>query len=487
MLAGFITLGSPLSARAVDVDWDNSSGDGVWTNPLNWVGDVVPQNGVQVDGDATFVNAAAGPATISATIPQPRDIKFGSDVGGARPGAGTVNQTGGDAILQGWFRMGISGGTGQYNLSGATSLLEAGRFNVGENGAANNTLTVTSGTLRQRDNDNSEPNWSRIGSDGTATFNVSGGMVSFHSRTMFAAGGNSVATVTQTGGTVETRVGDINIADTGTATYTISGGTLRKGGGGGDGFVVGQWTGSEANLNVSGTAAVISEARMIIGHGDPAAAANTAVGEVTQTGGTVTIADQLQLGQNVSGNGTYNLSGGVLDMTGAAIEIGAGTGAFNMTGGEIRNASSIEGAAGTFTQGGGRLSVGSNTAALGITTIAGNYTQTGPTPVVAINITSAGSDTLDVNGTATLTGTLDLEIAPGTTLTQGQVLTVLTADALSGLFSDAVVTFTEDGFTFTASYANNNVVLTVVPEPATAGLAVLGAAGLFLRRRRRSR
>lgn len=510
--AGFTVAGFSLSARAVDVDWDNSSGNGQWLTPANWSNDQVPET--QIDGqpptalpdaDATFVNPAAGPANITATIPRPRDIKFGSDVDGVqRPGAGTVNHTGGEANLVGWFRMGIGGvGTGTYNLSGATSVLEAGRINVAESTGSINTLAVSGGTLRQRDSDNAEPAWNRIGGDGAATFNVSGGTVSFHARTMYGAAGNSVATINQTGGTVETRFGEINIADTGDAIYNISAGTLRKGGTDGDGLVVGQWTGGNGTVNVSGTGSVVSEDLMIVGHGDPGAAADAAVGIVNQTGGTVRLAqatapaDQpdvqgvsLMLGRNVSGNGTYNLSGGVLDLSGGSIAVGLGNGLFNMTGGELRNVSAIEADDdnGPFTHGGGVIAVGPVAGTPGTTTINGNYTQAAANPAslpaVQIDITAAGSDVLDINGTAVLSGTLDLVIAPGTTLVEGQMFTVLTSDGLTGTFSDAVGQFNEDGYAFSASYANNNVVLTVIPEPATAALAALGVAGLLLRRRR---
>ena len=57
-------------------------------------------------------------------------------------------------------------------------------------------------------------------------------------------------------------------------------------------------------------------------------------GTVTQTGGTVSVGEHLYLGYSATGNGTYNLNGGVLAFSG--LSGGSGSAAFNFGGGTLR-------------------------------------------------------------------------------------------------------------------------------------------------------
>lgn len=58
------------NAWAASIDWTNQSGDGNYNTALNWSIVVVPSGA----DDAAFVNAAVGPASISADILVLRDI-----------------------------------------------------------------------------------------------------------------------------------------------------------------------------------------------------------------------------------------------------------------------------------------------------------------------------------------------------------------------------------------------------------------------------
>src|SRR4051812_23415964 len=83
-----IVVGSFLAQTAwgVSVDWTNGSGDGKWTTPGNWSTNAVVSGG----DDATFINPVAGPANITGDVPAFRDIRFGDDSTGPRPGSGVV-------------------------------------------------------------------------------------------------------------------------------------------------------------------------------------------------------------------------------------------------------------------------------------------------------------------------------------------------------------------------------------------------------------
>lgn len=492
---GAIGLASPATSYAADVDWDNSAGNSNWNTAQNWSTDVVP---VAPD-DAVFINPAVGPANITADIPAPRDIRFGSD---GRTGSGTVNHSAGTANIGGWLRMGINTGSGgTYNLSGGT--LEAGRYNLAESGGSTSTVNLTGGTLRQRDaaDIGNGDNWSRIGQDGAATFNVSAGTASFDARVIVAGSGTSTATITQTGGVLEVRRGEFTLGDQGTATYNITGGTLRAlnpDNGNGDtsgNITVGQWDNSNGRMTVSGGAIVEAAAQFNLADGRVEFPSR---GQVDQSGGTVRVGTagvgDLRLARTTSGTGIYNLTGGVLDLTGGDIIYGDGTAAFTMTGGELRNVRSTDF---SFSQSGGTFVVG-QAGSSAPTTIGGNFTL-GPTGTLLVGLAAGGvsgaSNLLDVNGIATLSGLLALDAPSAALLPVGTQLTILSPDsAVVGTFANGGLLFADNNQIFTINYAGgdgNDIVLTatnrLVPEPSVVSLLGLAAGAGLMRRRARRR
>jgi hypothetical protein len=314
------------------------------------------------------------------------------------------------------------------------------------------------------------------------------------------ADANAQAIVNQTGGTMEVRRHELVIGDAGDGIYNISAGTVQTLQAGRP-ITVGQWDNSDSQLNVSATARVISAGDLNLGRGRIDAPSR---GVVNQTGGTVTVGENLNLAnQNTSQSGVYNLQGGVLDLTGGNVVTGAGRGTFNMTGGELRNANEISGNsataaenAGTFVQTGGLLVVGAAPGAGATTAINGNYSLLSG-GAVQFEIAEAAADLLMVNnGTAiSLAGNISL-VAPGG-LSFGQTFKIVdnnTPNPITGFFANAPddTNFFLGGspYTWRIDYQGgdgNDAVLTlVVPEPGTAALLLSGVALSTLRRRRRA-
>jgi hypothetical protein len=325
-------IGSLGSLHAASLDWDNGAGAGNtnWNTATNWSTDIVP---VAPD-DAVFINGTLPPALIDADIPSPRDLRFGDD---GRVGAGAVNQTGGNATLTGWFRMGITGGsTGTYTMSGGQ--LTAGRFNIAESGGSTGTLSVTAGTVRQSDvaDINNGDTWNRIGQDGAATVNLSGtGTISLDSRTLIGAGAGSSVLFNQTGGTFEVRRGEITLGDSSSnGIYNISGGTMQtlnfsEDGNSGGNITVGEWDNSNTRLNVSGTALVAAKTNIVLGGGRVDFPNQ---GTIEQTGGNVTFGSNGMLLNNAVPPVLVPRSVGGLNMAASP----ASTGTYTLSAGSLR-------------------------------------------------------------------------------------------------------------------------------------------------------
>jgi hypothetical protein len=421
------------------------------------------------------------------------------------PTTGTLTQTGGTINVGRRFILGDSNlAVGNYNLSGGTFTFDTNPTATNEHGFylglhGTGTMTMTGGTFRQGDvaNPDDGANWNHIGlnTGGTGIFNLSGGVASFDARTHIGSGTPSVGIVNQTGGTFEVRRHDLIIADTGTGTYNISAGILqtladRT-------IAVGNWSNSTGNLNVSGTAQVSAGGSLFIGQAENNGF--TSNGTVTQTGGSVTVGVDIRLGSNSTGaNGTYNLNGGILDMTGGNILAGLtdnggpGTRTFNMTAGILRNVGSIVGnsADNTFTQQGGTFEVGALPGAGGLTTVNGNYSlQANGT--IKIELAAGLIDQLLVNGTVTLAGTLELDQLGDFTIDTPIILLANDGlDAVIGAFANAPdgVGFTQNGHPYTVFYNGgdgNDIV--IIPEPTGLGLMalVLASSSLLSRRRRK--
>ena len=427
------------------------------------------------------------------------------NVGSWNNGTGSLNVTGGTVRAENILQIGRPGDGG---ISRGTVTQSAGdvsansvRLGVygGEQGGTEGVYTMSGGTLTQPDvpDRENQGTWNHIGQAPTSTtglartgtFNLSGGTVSFDSRTHVGNATNSLGTVNQTGGEFEIRRHELIIGDTGTGNYNISGGSLRTLAADRD-IVVGHWDNGTGTMTVSGTALVEPGRDLIVGNGngDPGATS----GIVNQTGGTVRVANNLQIAVRAADTtGTYNLSGGVLDLTGGNIQFGIGTGTFNQTGGELRNVGSMNR---SFSQAGGVFRVGAADGSIGTSTINGNYTLA-PGGTLLLDLAPDGTnDVLSVVETADLGGLLQLDL-PGTDLiATGTEFTILTPGERIGQFSNSALVIGDNNQVFTISYTGgdgNDIVLTatnqVVPEPAVLSLLGLAAGASLMRRRVRRR
>jgi fibronectin-binding autotransporter adhesin len=530
-----------VASTATAANWTGATNQD-WNTLTNWDAD---PNGVN-----DTVNVAVGNFPIITATPTftPIDLFIGTGSGNS----GRLDQTAGTLSTGAgnWMWAGQSGGTGTYNLSG-TGSLSAGALNVGawgDPGATGTANINTSGTVDLTAGGGRPFGFGDasllVGENGsTGTFNLQNGTVNSAFSSVFSAGTGSGATLTISGGSLNT-TGEFQLGRSATATGTQSGGTNsstsffvigRDSGGIGtynlsagtvnaattSGFaVMGSASGSQGTLNVSGTGTFNSTVGgMIIGEGG--------TGTLTvSNGGVVNIGTNgYQLGANASGVGTINLNGGTLQ--GGSVFKGAGTGTFNFNGGTLQATAAsptfMTGLTAANVQSGG-ANIDSNGFDITIAQAlldgggGGGLTKTG---LGTLTLSSAANTytgaTLISNGTLAtdLTGSFgpgNVTIADlagaGLTLGNGSSIadtaTLFFGDAgtitLNNATSDTVlgITQTDDAQsigagTFTAAQLNSffgvtsfggTGSLTVVPESSAALLGGLGVLGLFRRRRK---
>ena len=431
-------------------------------------------------------------------------------------GNGTVVQAGNSTVTINGMGLDMNGkpvttalniglnGDGSYILKDNATLTPNLDVNVGQGsdgGGATGVLTQTGGVL------NETAGWFYIAASAksTGTYNLSGGTATLAGRLLVGAQGTG--TVNQTGGNITVgTVGGINedlaIGDVGTGVYNISSGSVTANGG----LYVGEWNNGSGTLNISGSA-VVNANNMGVARNqavDPTLSSTTGV--VNQTGGTVNIQDHLILGmdegQNSNGNttgtytlsggqlnlgksglqlggtgqtnpgatGIFNLKGGVLEANQSNLLIGVGAGtktAFNMTGGTLRNAAQIQF---PLNQQGGTLEPG-DPGKPATLTITGDGT-TGYTLAsgATLHLEIAGGkqdQVMATGGSTTLTGLLDVLVS-GKPPAHSASLTVLTADSLSGKFSNAPADYASPQGLFHVGYTSTTVSLSGFSLPGDA-------------------
>ncbi len=185
-------------------------------------------------------------------------------------------------------------------------------------------------------------------------------------------------------------------------------------------------------------------------------------GRVAVSSGTIQFAQFHQTG------GITELNGGNLTFSNEAVFDGGslvGTGTIT---GNIKNNGSTFSPGSSLTQRAtNRNSAGATASsgfAPGTITINGNYTQ-GANAVLDLEIGGAtagtGYDQLQVSGTATLAGTLNVTLTNGFQPAVGDVFKIIAPNAFAGAFATVNTT----GFTATVNYSSNGITLTVQTVP----------------------
>ena len=447
-------------------------------------------------------------------------VTAGSDLSvGTRGATGSLTITAGTVNANTWMIIGeteggVGGSTGTVVQDGGSVNASAtdgnGRFWVGSQEgavgpASNGSYTINDGNFTARN--------AIIGKNYTGTFNQNGGNVTLNNtvndatehRLGEAAG--STGNYNLTNGTL-TLNHNFQIGASGTGNFIQMGGTVNANAGypvvgrfvGGTGILsisAGSFNqfdagtqlliGEEGNgrLNVSSSAAVNVAGSMTL------ASAATGVGLVDQSGGSVSIANNLDL-QGAGVSGTYLLSDGVLAVNGM---IDATNGTFVFTGGEVTRSN-----AGVIDYN-GNLTTGDSDATFGL--------DTDKTFDVSNILNITNGITLDLSGRvipAYSGGGIDVgsfllgqdgsivgTFGPSTTIIEGLqndagAVFIPEAQGEAGAFdpsSESVFWVEEDDTTHQVTLQYS--VVSVIPEPSVFGLLAASSAALALWRRRRMR
>jgi outer membrane autotransporter protein len=252
---------------------------------------------------------------------------------------GTVNLGG-----EGWLPahgLFIKTGTGTLTVDGATfsggqTLVMDGALAQGNGNTAIDALVLGLSTNPV------------TGLPSAGSLTVSGGSLAVDTSLQVGSFG-ATGQVTQTGGDVRVfagcgdvaRCASLNIGNQGgTGTYDISGGSLTFDGPGF--FILGRndvANASTGTLNLSGTGVVsVNQGTLVVGNN--LASSNPGAGTINQTGGTLAIDNAVTMYLAGSGNGTYNLLGGTLQIGGTSLAHNylnqSGAYAFNLGGGTVQ-------------------------------------------------------------------------------------------------------------------------------------------------------
>jgi hypothetical protein len=417
------------------------------------VGQVAASTGlVTMTGGTVAVNGAVGSGFGNG------DLIVG-DVGN-----GTWTQSGGDTDVADEIIIGLADvSTGVVSVSGGNFRSNGRSILIGFDG--NGTLNV-SGTGNVRANHDMLVGFLE---GGVGNLNLSGGTVEagFLFTNSFTGPLGSTANMTQTGGTFTARIAYVLGQSNGTTAMTHSGGVIDVINNGE--FVVGDGGGNSSTYNISGTADVNVARNFVAGR--------DGIGNVDMSGGTID-AINVFLGDFDSSHGTMKISGGTLTLSGN-LNVGAAL-ASNAPPAPVGTAGQALDANGTLiiSGPGGTVDVAGNLLANPDDNIRFGGGGEHNDAMLVFEATSSGVSMIDVAGIADLTGAeIDFDLLSSFAL--GTSFDLITATSISADFLQVAEDVGSVDLAIVAGGNGQVLRATLVPEPASVMMLVMGVAGLW--------
>jgi hypothetical protein len=184
------------------------------------------------------------------------------------------------------------------------------------------------------------------------------------------------------------------------------------------------------------------------------------LGSVAHSNGTVKVLNGVTIAEQPEALGSYNLTGGVLDMSGSDLVFGQGDAVFTFDGGTLRGAANV---GFDLVNNGGTLAPGSPGA--GTTNVAGDYLAVSPNAVLEIELGGAAAgqfDRLAVTGQALLDGSLNVSLINGFTPANGDSFDILDFGTIAGNFSTVNLPALGAGLTWDQSGLLTNGILAII-------------------------
>ena len=439
---------------------------------------------------------------------------------------GTVNLTSGSISTNNWTTFGGGGATGNLNMSGGSFTQNNGGFIIGDNGfstfeqSAGN-LSVGgeyivgqgSGTGIQNFDGGqiATSNWVSIGRDGgNGTVTMMDGEWTHSAGVNFVVGATGTGLVDQSGGLIDVQTAGLEVGEHGTGTFKISGDAEVRAGE----VRIGLNTGATGNFQLNGGTLRTHRISGLNREGTDGAGNGTVAFNGTQIiasmsdSGFITNLDTAEIqngGLKVNSNGFALESNQVFTGTGNVVKTGEGSlslngnsnfsGELQISAGSLYVNGALGGSTSATVDSGG--TIGGNGSLTGTLTVNGTVS-----PGLSVGELTSGNLALGVNGvyvaeldgngvndrlTALGSMTIDgmIQVFLNYTASGGDTFDIADFASFSGAptfdFSNAPL---EPGLAWDVSGFSTNGVISVVPEPQSAILGLLGAAGILSRRRR---
>ena len=303
LTSGVMLVMPGLVAGQVFVNF-SGAGDGVtWSVAANWETGVVPNAGERANiGDG-----------FSATLETDQSVDELDLVGDQSNGTASLDHTAGTLTSTGWLKVGglfeDIASEGTYTMSGTASAVGQTSTQIGFAGGTGTFLMSDTANFETTDGLNiasGNAGFAGVGDNSIGTFTIADNATVTAGR-LNVAGGGSIGTVNQTGGSVSCNnwvalaVFNATGGPGGTATYNISAGSVAANNGN---FAVGQE--GDATLNVSGTA-VVTQAVVV---------------DTDQENDAILVGGISSGDLIIDGTGTVNISGSLASITGADLRVG---------------------------------------------------------------------------------------------------------------------------------------------------------------------